>query len=186
MQVGGCPFNQSRSIRSILPFAIFIKETIKVARLVLTILMCGLMASTFADQTAQDPEAWYRDGYGPLWEEDPSGRVQQMIGYYADAVKAHWADGEIALVQAQDLVAEPIKGWLAEGWLSSKLKDLQVDRINPSTISFKASWIDRYQDDPDELSCGWYLADLVDGKWKFTAYADLDCAAHGFHLTESG
>ena len=155
------------------------------ARVLLTLLMYGLMAPTLADQAAPDPEAWYRDGYSPLWEQDPGNQVERMFGYYADAIETHSADGEITLIQADDFVAEPIKGWLAEGWLSSKLKDLQVDRINPSTTSFKASWVDRYQDYPDELSCGWYLADLVDGEWKFTAYADLDCAAHGFRLAES-
>ena len=51
-----------------------------------------------------------------------------------------------------------MKAWFAEGWLDSTLKAVRTDRINASTTSFKAIWIDRYSEAPEEYSCGWYLA----------------------------
>lgn len=35
------------------------------------------------------------------------------------------------------------------------------------------------------LLSGWCRPDLTAGEWKVTAYADLDCAAHGFRLNAS-
>ncbi|MCY4040438.1 MAG: hypothetical protein OXF72_04180 [Gammaproteobacteria bacterium] len=150
------------------------------------LLFVVLMTSAYAEPVSvPDPETWYRDGYAPLWEADPAGNTDTMIGYYAASVESRSADGTIATISAHDFIAVPIDGWLADGWLDSKLKDLHVERINETTTSFKASWIDRYDGALDELSCGWYLADFMDGAWQFTAYADLDCGAHGFRLHDS-
>ena len=146
------------------------------------LLICACTASAFAEQAIPDPEAWYRDGYAPLWEADPAGNTQALTGFYATSVESHMAGGEVRSVTAHEFVAAPIEGWLAEGWLNSKLQDLQVERINATTTSFKASWVDRNDGAPDTLSCGWYLADYMEGTWKFSAYAELDCAAHGFQL----
>ncbi|MFT7287748.1 MAG: hypothetical protein ACI87W_001863, partial [Halieaceae bacterium] len=41
--------------------------------------------------------------------------------------------------------------------------------------SFVAQWKDHYRSDDTEVSCGWYLADLTDGQWIITAYADTQC-----------
>ena len=140
------------------------------------------MAPAFGNQEIPDPGGWYRDGYAPLWETSPGENVEAMMGYYADHIEMHSASGAVTSIATRDFIAVPVKAWMAEGWMSSRLQDLSVDQINATTASFKASWVDRNQDAPDELSCGWYLADFEEGDWQFTAYADLDCAAHGFAL----
>jgi len=148
------------------------------------LLLSFLMTSPYAETVlvpVPDPETWYRDGYAPLYEADPAGNIEAMIGYYAASVESHYEDGTIKTVSAHDFVALHIEGALADGWLTSKLQDLQVEPLNRTTASFKASWIDRYEGEPDGLLlCDWRLADFVDGAWKFTTYVDLDCASHGF------
>ena len=147
-----------------------------------TLVFFGLCTSVIAGEAALDPEAWYRAAYAPLWEADPGDKVDEMLGFYSDSIESHGSAGEISRAATTSWLGESVHIWLSEGWLNSRLQDLEVDRINPTTTSFKASWVDRYEEAPNELACGWYLADLVHGEWKFTAYADMDCAAHGFSL----
>lgn len=147
-----------------------------------TLVFLGLFGTAVAEEGSLDPEAWYRDAYAPLWESDPGNNVDEMLGFYAESIESHGADGEISRDATTEWLGDSVHIWLSEGWLNSRLQDLEVDRINPTTTNFKASWVDSYEESPNELACGWYLADLVDGEWKFTAYADLDCAAHGFSL----
>ena len=147
--------------------------------------LCLLAVSWFsvcasADDVTADPESWYRDAYAPLWADDPAGNAERMLEFYADTVDTHSADGQITRTDKATWLREPMREWLADGWLTSELQGLQADRINATTASFKASWLDRYEEEYEELACGWYLADLLDGAWKFTAYADIDCDAHGF------
>ncbi|MEP5764942.1 MAG: hypothetical protein ABJ308_10115 [Halieaceae bacterium] len=145
------------------------------------VALCALVFSSqsLAGAPASDPEAWYRGGYAVLWADKPGQQVEAMLNHYYDTVETHSADGSISRDAKRDWLVPSLKQWLAEGWVSAELKQLKVDRINASTTSFKASWIDHYKETPDEISCGWYLADMIDGRWQFTAYADLDCAAHG-------
>ena len=126
-----------------------------------------------------DPEAWYRASYAVLWSGEPGAQVEAMLTHYADTVVTHGEDGSVTSTPKRQWLVEPMEQWLAEGWRDSYLKSLATDRINATTASFKASWVDRYADAPDELSCGWYLADWIEGRWQFTAYADLDCAEPG-------
>ena len=143
---------------------------------------CLLLAATAATAQPPDPTSWYRSGYAPLWEAEPWTRVASMLSYYADVVRTHEVDGGITSSDKHDWLAAPMDDWRAEGWLNSSLVHLQTDRINETTVTFKAGWIDRYRDSEDELSCGWYLADYLDSRWQFTAYADIDCADQGFVL----
>jgi hypothetical protein len=83
-------------------------------------------------------------------------------------------------VTTGDWLGGYLEYWASEGWLSSDLEGLTMDRLNASTASFKASWRDKYADGSETISCGWYLADLRDGKWLFTNYSEIDCAEHGF------
>jgi hypothetical protein len=136
-------------------------------------------APVMSGEPSTDPQAWYRDSYGPLWLNEPWDQVNAMLGHYADNVTTHESSGSITTTDKHQWLAEPIAQWRAEGWLGSELKALKTDRLNASTASFKASWLDHYSSAPDELSCGWYLADRQAGRWQFTAYADIDCAAHG-------
>ncbi len=135
----------------------------------------------FADPPA-DPEKWYRESYAPLWEKDPGSKIDKILAFYANAVAEHPPGGTAKLTSSTSWLREAMQAWVADGWESSALQDLVVDRINATTVSFKAAWRDRYANAADELSCGWYLADYENGAWIFTAYADIDCAAHGFTL----
>jgi len=134
---------------------------------------------TLADDPVADPETWYREGYAVLWADNPGAQMEAMLGYYHDTVETHSDDGLISRDSKRDWLVPSLEQWLAEGWVSAELKELKTDQINATTASFKASWIDRYEATPEEISCGWYLADRIKGQWQFTAYADLDCAAHG-------
>ena len=151
---------------------------VKKAFCIFALSCCSVFAG--ADDTLKDPETWYRDAYAPLWAQDPASNVDKMQVFFADTIKTHSSDGQITRTDKSTWLREPMREWLADGWLTSELQGLQVDRINETTTSFKASWLDRYEESYEELACGWYLADLVDGAWQFTAYADLDCGAHGF------
>jgi hypothetical protein len=126
-----------------------------------------------------DPEQWYRDGYAPLWHEQPAENLEAMLGYYAEQVRSHRTDGEVSDNVTRSWLGKSLTEWGEAGWTRSELTALEVDRINDSTAAFKARWLDHYSNAPEERSCGWYLADRIDGQWRFTVYADLDCAAHG-------
>ena len=139
----------------------------------LTLLLC--VPCTHA---AKDAEQWYVEDYASLWQGSPGDNIEAMLTHYASEVVTHEADGRITVSPKRDWLVAPMKAWLAEGWTESELKTVATDRINASTASFKATWIDRYSNAPEDVSCGWYLADLIDGRWQFTAYADLDCAVH--------
>ncbi len=146
--------------------------------------ICILALSWFsvcasADDVTADPETWYRDAYAPLWEKDPESNVESMLEFLADTVETHSPDGQITRTDKATWLRAPMAEWLADGWLTSELQGLQVDRINETTTSFKAGWLDRYEEGYEALACSWYLADLLDGTWKFTTYAEIDCDAHG-------
>ena len=145
----------------------------------LVALCLAMAAATHAGPTPEDPEAWYRSGYAPLWADQPGDNIDAMLGYYADTVETHGADGSISRDNKVAWLSAPMKEWLADGWLKAELKNLKTDRLNDTTVVFKASWLDSYAGGETELSCGWYLADYVDGGWQFTAYADIDCKAQG-------
>ena len=133
-----------------------------------------------ADAAIPDPETWYRDAYSPLWVKEPASKIDQLLAHYAATVETHSADGQVTRTDKARWLQGPMQEWLADGWLSSELQGLRPDLINATTVSFKASWLDTYEESYEELACGWYLADFQDGAWKFTAYADIDCEAHDF------
>jgi hypothetical protein len=143
-------------------------------------LCLAALTAAQAEVTPPDPEVWYRHGYAPLWAERPGERIGEMLPYYADTVETHADDGSVSRSDKAAWLGEPVKQWLSEGWINSELQALVVSRLNATTATFKASWLDRYHGGAEELSCGWYLADLLDGRWQFTAYADIDCDDHGF------
>lgn len=147
-------------------------------RYLVSLALALIASAACAESTIPDPETWYRDGYAPLWADKPGEFIPEMLTYYSDTVETHSSDGGIRRDSKREWLAIPLQQWLSEGWVGADLKQLRTDRINAATTSFKASWVDRYADQPEEKSCGWYLADLVDGRWQFTAYADIDCAQH--------
>lgn len=142
----------------------------------LTLLLAANFAS--AGDAAVDPEHWYMHDYAPLWAENPGAKVEQMAGFYAETVNFRDGEGGLTLVNGREWMASAIEGWLADNWIGSGVVGLKVDRLNATTTAFKSRWLDRYSDREDEFSCGWYLANFSDGKWFFTDYAAIDCAAH--------
>ena len=63
--------------------------------------------------------------------------------------------------------------------LSSELADLDFELLNETTASFKAKWRDYYSGGNIGYECGWYLADLIDGRWLIAEYATIVCGEHG-------
>jgi len=144
--------------------------------LILILLCPPLMAET----AVPDPETWYSQNYGPLWSDRPAEQIEQILTYYADEVETHSGDGQVRREDKRTWLAAPMAEWVQQGWTSSDLNGLKTDRINATTAVFKSSWLDHYSNAPDETSCGWYLADFLDGRWQFTAFAEIDCTEHGF------
>ena len=149
--------------------------------LLVMILILGY-PTLMADNSIPDPEAWYSQGYGPLWSGRPAEHIEQILTYYADEVETRSVDGQIRRKDKQTWLATPMAEWAKQGWTSSDLSGLKTDRINATTAVFKSSWLDHYSNAPDETSCGWYLADFLDGRWQFTVYAEIDCAEHGSEI----
>lgn len=129
-----------------------------------------------AEAVSEDPERWFRQGYAPLWNDKPGERLDAMLSFYAPDIVSHRATGEITTDASAAWLGPSVKTWLAEGWLRSELTTLETDRLNETTVVFKARWMDYYAAEPRDESCGWYLADFLDGAWRFTSYADLDCS----------
>ncbi len=146
----------------------------------LVVYLTALLSATVLAQEPASPEAWYRDDYAPLWAEKPGEKIDAILDHYADTVTTHEADGAVTVSDHDSWLREPMYEWLSDGWLKAELQKLTVDQLNASTVAFKASWLDSYEGGATEVSCGWYLADLKEGRWQFTAYADIDCSAHGF------
>lgn len=146
-----------------------------------TFLAIAFSLSLSASGAQPDPERWYVDEYASLWVGEPGKHVEAMLMHYAEEVRTHNEGGGIAVTPRRKWLVEPMQGWLADGWVDSELKAVVTDRINATTASFKAIWTDHYSNAPDDFSCGWYLADFIDDRWQFTAYADIDCDAHGLN-----
>lgn len=146
------------------------------------LMSVSLSGNSKAGDTIQDPESWYRDAYGALWADRPGEQIDAILSHYSDSVTSHNADGSIDFDEKYTWLVPPMKEWLAEGWLGADLAALETTRINANTASFKALWVDSYSNAPEEQSCGWYLADHVNGRWLISHYADLDCARHGLSV----
>lgn len=143
-----------------------------------SIVLVTVSAMASADPIP-DAGKWYREAYAPLWAENPAQHIEALLGFYAETVETHAAEGGVSREDRRAWLATPMVEWAAEGWVRSELTALQVDQLNAATASFKASWMDYYQSAEPEKTCGWYLANWMDGRWQFTTYTDIDCAQHG-------
>ena len=146
----------------------------------LLFLVGMVLAGPVIGEVLKDPDAWYREDYAPLWADNPGANVARLKTFYADEVVTHELGGAITREARQAWLVEPMQGWLADGWLAAELIAVRTQRINESTAAFTAQWRDRYVGDETEMTCGWYLADAIDGQWTFTEYADVDCEEQGF------
>ena len=143
-----------------------------VATVLFTLPVFGEMSS--------DPDTWYREDYAPLWADNPGANIARLKTFYADEIVTHEMSGAITREARSSWLVEPLQEWLADGWLSAELTAVRTQRINDTTATFMAQWRDRYADGESESSCGWYLADRVDGRWIFTEYAEVECETQAF------
>lgn len=133
-----------------------------------------LSGSTLAQEIV-DPDSWYRTVYAPLWGNTPAADAETLLLHYAPTIITHNDDGSVTIDERRSWLVEPMEGWTEEGWLRAELVSLETQKINASTASFVAQWKDHYQSGDTEVSCGWYLADVIDKEWIVTAYADTPC-----------
>lgn len=144
------------------------------------IVIALLLAASHAqaDATAQSADEWYQDHYAPLWKENAWDKLDAAAVFYDETIYLHPPEGAITAVASREWLADAMQGWKSEGWLGSDVAEFRSDRLNASTVAFKARWRDWYKDGSEEFSCGWYVADLRGGVWVFTQYAEIDCAEH--------
>jgi len=143
------------------------------------VVCLSLVHPVLAGDCVPDPQQWYKDSYAPLWAGNTGEKLDQVVNHYADTIINHPLEGDPVVENSREWLAGAIQSWQDEGWLDSELDGFDMDRINPSTVLFKTRWHDRYEGGVKSHECGWYQADLIDGQWKFTQYATIDCTAHG-------
>ncbi len=150
----------------------------KCSTLTLASLFLGaaLHTAQAAAESVPDPEQWYLNSYAPLWNGTPAADIDKILDHYADEIVTHESDGAISRDDQDAWLAEPMAEWVEEGWLRAELTELDTHYINETTAAFVGTWTDYYDDGSTEVSCGWYLADFLDGEWIITEYADTDCS----------
>jgi len=141
-------------------------------------LFLPVAMSAQADTATQAVDDWYLQQYTPLWKENAWDKLEEATAYYDETLYLHPTDGAITPVDSREWLAKSLEGWKSDGWLGSDVAEYRSDKLNPTTVAFKAKWRDWYADGREEFSCGWYVADLEDDVWVFTQYAEIDCAEH--------
>jgi len=147
-------------------------------KVILLFALTTSAAANAADTTIADVKEWYMTAYAPLWAEKTWDKQEEIFSYYASEITYHGADGTLSVEQSDEWLSTSIETWKAEGWLGSDVPAIHVELLNPATATFKSKWRDRYADGSEAFSCGWYLADKIDGAWQFTQYADIECSEH--------
>ncbi|MEM8684387.1 MAG: hypothetical protein AAGF72_13200 [Pseudomonadota bacterium] len=146
----------------------------------IALIVCLLaVAPAFADGHKKTADAWYKKQYAPLWKDAPWEKAEAIAGFYVETMTSYSPTGGTEESNTLASMSESMTYWRSEGWVSSELIELKTDALNPATASFKAKWLDVYEDGSEESSCGWYLATRSEAGWKFTSYTDIDCDEHG-------
>jgi hypothetical protein len=143
---------------------------------VLPVLMLAMAVSGDVAAETPDPEKWYAEDYVPIWRKVTPNTADEATYFYHSEIRGHEPGGEVITYDAPTWLTDLVAEWVADGWTGSEVPNIQVNRINESTTSFTARYLDYYEGGATEYSCGWYLADLMDGQWKFTHYAEINCA----------
>jgi hypothetical protein len=143
----------------------------------LAITLLGAAAFAADHEDIPSPEDWYKNDYAPLYGDKPGDRAAEIAGHFADQVQVHGADP--GTYDSLSWMSGAIEEWLNDGWLRSELAALQFDQLNSHTAAFKAKWRDYYTHDVTAYECGWYLADVIEGRWRITEYATIQCDEHG-------
>lgn len=149
----------------------------------IAVVLAGLPLAFFTANTAlasPDPETWFVEDYGALWREAPWDNFEAILSHYTENVLSRYPGAAPETTPTREWIG-PFGQWRDEGWLSAEIVAIQTDRLNENTAVFKARWKDTYADGSEAFSCGWYLADLLDGAWKNSEYTAIDCAEHGLN-----
>jgi hypothetical protein len=138
-------------------------------------LLVALVALPASADAAEDLDRWFRDGYAALYAENAWDRADEFAQYFADVIVYRSDDG---LVEADvnSFVVDSLEVWRSEGWLGTDVAELDTKLLNATTAVFDVKWRDRNDDGSTEDSCGWYVADKVDGTWLLSQYIAMSCA----------
>ncbi len=120
---------------------------------------------------------WYTSEYAALYNDKPWEKAAEIAGHFAETVHVHGEDA--GMYDSLQWMSEALEEWKIEGWIRSELAGLDFELLNPATASFKAKWRDYYSGGNIGYECGWYLAVLIDGRWRITEYATIACGEHG-------
>ena len=138
-------------------------------------ILLGLLATHAIADTAEDLDKWFRDGYAALYVENAWDHADEFAQYFAEEIADRSDDG-FAMSSVNDFVVDSLDEWRNDGWLGTDVAALETRLLNATTAVFDIKWRDRYEDGSTEISCGWYLADKVDGKWLLSQYITMECA----------
>lgn len=138
-------------------------------------LFIALFALPASADTAEDLDKWFRDGYAAVYEKDSWDHGEEFRQYFADVIVVRSNNG-VSESNANSFVIDSLEGWRADGWLGTDVAALETKLLNASTVVFDVEWQDRNDDGTTENSCGWYLADKIDGKWLLSQYIPMACA----------
>ncbi len=144
--------------------------------LLVAALLIPAAAMTQEEPAVPSADHWYKTEYAALYNDKPWDKVDELVSHFAESIHDH-DDGQH--YNAREWLSGGIEEWKIDGWIRSDLDVLDVDLLNPTTASFKAKWRDYYTGGNIGYECGWYLADVIDGKWLITEYATITCSEHG-------
>lgn len=147
-----------------------------IVKVLLTALL-GTAAFAAHHEGVPSAEDWYKNDYAPLYGDQPGDKAAEIAGHFADTVQVHGA--EPGTYDSLKWMSEAIIEWQSDGWIRSELAALQFDQLNTHTAAFKAKWRDHYSGGVTAYECGWYLADVIEGRWRITEYATIQCDEHG-------
>ena len=137
-------------------------------------LLFELLALPASADTAEDLDKWFRDGYAALYVENAWEHADEFAQYFADVIRVR-SDNGLRESNANGFVIDSLEGWRSEGWLGTDVAELDTKLLNASTAVFDVKWLDRNDDGSTEISCGWYFADKIDGKWLLSQYISTSC-----------
>jgi len=137
------------------------------------ILVALLTMPALAD-TADVLDKWFRDGYAALYVESAWDHADEFAQYIADEIVVR-SDNGLNVTDVNGFVVNSLDEWRSEGWLGTDVANLETKSLNATTALFDVKWLDRNDDGSTEISCGWYFADKVEGKWLLSQYISMAC-----------
>lgn len=136
--------------------------------------LIAVVALPASADTSEDLDKWFRDGYAALYVENAWDRADEFPQYFGDEIAVRSNDG-IDVTDVNGFVIDSLDGWRSEGWLGTDVAALDTKMLNATTVLFDVRWRDRNDDGSTEDSCGWYVADKVDGNWLLSQYIAMAC-----------